>query len=298
MSAFRFSQCLVAAAFGLLAAGVGCAGGDPPARAGHDDFGEPLPLGDPPRRIVSLSPTTTELLFALGAGDRLVGRTRWDLFPPAARAVPDLGDGIRPSIELLLAARPDLVILYASNDNRDAARALRAAGIRVVALRIDSIAEFFRTAEILGAVTGRPGPARAVVDSVSRSLEQVRAATAGLPRPTVFFHAYENPLLTIGAGSYLSELIDIGGGRNVFGDLPGPSPQVSFEEVLRRNPDRVLVSPVTAAELRASPRWRLLPAVRDDRVLVMDTTLVGRPGIRLGEAAWSLAELLHPGVRR
>lgn len=262
----------------------------------RDDFGDPIAIGAPPGRIISLSPTTTELLFALGAGHRLVGRTHWDVFPDSARLVPDLGNGIRPNVEVLLGARPDLVILYASADNRDAARALRAAGVRVLSLRIDLIAEFVRATETLGAVIGEEDRARAVIDSVARSLASVQAAAAGLPRPTIFFIAYQNPLLTIGGGSYLSQLVAIAGGRNVFDDLPAPSPQVTFEEVLRRNPDHVLVSPVTASELRVQSRWQALPAVRENRILVMDTTLVGRPGVRFGEAALSLARLLHPGV--
>jgi iron complex transport system substrate-binding protein len=102
--------------------------------------------------------------------------------------------------------------------------------------------------------------------------------------------------MTIGSGSFLSELVEIAGGRNVFGDLEGPSPQVSFEEVLKRDPQYILGRPETAGNLQAKPRWLGLPAVRDGRVLVMDTVLVGRPGVRLGEAAVSIARLLHPGV--
>jgi iron complex transport system substrate-binding protein len=135
-----------------------------------------------------------------------------------------------------------------------------------------------------------------VIDSVRATLLRVRNATRGLERPTVFMLSWETPLMTIGSGSFLTELVEIAGGQNVFGDLTGPSPQVSFEEVLRRNPQYVLGRPETAGKLSANERWHRLPAVRDGRVLVMDTVLVGRPGVRLGEAAVSLARLLHPGV--
>lgn len=263
-----------------------------------DDLGDPLPAGTAYRRIVSLNPATTELLFVLGAGDRVVGRTHWDAWPAAALAVPDLGDGIRPSVEAVVAARPDLVILYATGDNRAAAQSLRTAGIDVMSLRTDRIADFERVTRVVGAAVGMPARADAVVDSVRVTIERVRAATAGLPRPTVFMLAWETPLMTIGAGSFLSELVEIAGGRNVFGDLEPPSPQVSFEEVLRRNPDAILGRPETAGHLGASERWRTLPAVRDGHVLVMDTALVGRPGVRLGEAAVSIAQLLHPGAVR
>lgn len=261
-----------------------------------DDFGAPVPVLMDPRRVVSLSPATTELFFALGAGSRLVGRTRWDLYPDSARGVPDLGDGIRPNIEAVLAARPDLVVLYASPENRPAARALRAAGVAVIAVRMDRIGDFARVATLLGNVAHAPERARQVVDSVTRTLAHVRGVTASLARPTVFLFAWENPLITIGAGSYLSELVEIAGGRNVFADMEAPSPQVSFEELLRRDPDVILAGPVTAATLTRAPRWHALSAVRTGRVLVLDTLLTARPGVRLGEAAVSLAQLLHPGV--
>lgn len=261
-----------------------------------DDAGDPLPPPAPRSRIVSLIPATTEILFALGAGDRVVGRTRWDGWPPEVIGVPDLGDGIRPSIETVLQARPDLVVLYASGDNRDAAVALRAAGVAVISLRIDSIAEFERATLLLGDAVDAGAQARIVVDSVRRTLDRVRAATSGRERPTIFMLAWETPLMTIGSGSFLSELVEIAGGRNVFADLEGPSPQVSFEEVIRRDPQYILGRPETAGNLRAKPRWLTLPAVRENRVLVMDTVVVGRPGVRLGEAAVSIARLLHPGA--
>lgn len=286
----RQAQAVVLA---LALAACSRGGTDAPAL---DDAGDPLPAPGPRSRIVSLNPATTEILFALGAADRVVGRTRWDGWPPEVRAVPDLGDAIRPSVEAVIGARPDLVVLYASGENRDAAQALRAAGIPVVSLRIDLIAQFERATTVLGELIGAPDRARLVVDSVRGTLERVRRATAGRDRPTVFMLSWQQPLMTIGAGSFLTELVEIGGGRNVFADLEGPSPQVSFEEVLRRDPRYILGRPETAGRLAAQPRWRSLPAVREGRVLVMDTVLVGRPGIRLGEAAVSIAKLLHPDV--
>lgn len=274
---------------------LACAAPEPSARP-TDDAGDPLPPVAMRSRIVSLSPATTEILFALGAGDRLVGRTRWDSYPPAARAVPDLGDGIRPSIETVLAARPDLVVLYATGDNRDAANALRAAQVAVISLRMDRIEHFERAVRVLGEAVGADAIAQVVIDSVRATLDRVRAATAGRRRPTVFLHAWENPLLAIGGGSYLTQLVEIAGGRNIFDDLADPSPQVSFEEVLRRNPEYVLGGPTTLATLRDTPRWNRLPAVRDGRLLQADTALTGRPGVRLGEAALSIARLLHPGA--
>ena len=265
-------------------------------RAGYelDDFGAVVELGRVPRRIVSLNPTTTEILFAPGAGPRLVGRTRWDLYPDSARLVPDLGDGLRPNVEAVLAVRPDLVVVYASEDNRAAARAFREAGIATLALKVDRVAHFRRAATLLGRLTGDTARSRLVVDSVTRTLERVRAATAGAPRVRAFWHVWDAPLLTVGAGSYMTELVDIAGGRNVYGHLAAVSPTVSIEDLLRRKPEVVLAGPAGRRHILESTAWRGLAAVRAGRVLEVDTTLVGRPSVRLGEAAVHLARLLHP----
>ena len=263
-----------------------------------DDFGSAVREGTPaqPARIVSLSPATTELLFALGAGRRLVGRTHWDTYPEAARAVPDLGNGIRPNVEAVLATHPDLVVLYASTDDRPAADAIRAAGVPVIALKMDRIADFFRAVDLLGGATGQRVRARTVGDSVQRTLDRVRAATRALDAPTVFWHVWDAPIYTIGAGSYMDELVTIAGARNVYADLTGVSPPVAMEDIVRRDPKYILAGPEGAATIRAAAAWQSVRAVREGRVLVVDTMLVGRPSVRLGEAAVSLANLLHPGA--
>jgi ABC-type Fe3+-hydroxamate transport system substrate-binding protein len=263
----------------------------------RDDLGDPIAVAaTTPRRIVSLNPTTTELLYAIGAGDRLVGRTTWDLFPPQVRDVPDLGPGLRPNVEAVLAAHPDLVVLYASDDNRDAARRLRAAGVRTVAYRVDRIADFARVTRALGAVTGDTAAARITVDTVQGTLARVRAATDTVPRPKAFWILWESPLLAVGGGSFLDELLGAAGATNVYHSLTAPSPAVSFEDLVHRDPDVVLASPQARAHILGDPRWQALRAVREGRVLVFDTTIVNGPSARVGASAVSLARLLHPGV--
>lgn len=247
-------------------------------------------------RVVSLNPATTDLLFAIHAGPRVVGRSKWDLYPDSARLVASLGDALRPSVEAVLGARPDLVILYASADNRPAYDRLRAAGIAAVALRIDRIEHFDRAARLLGRLTGNPEAGAEVADSVQRTIARVRDATRDLSRPRVFWRIWDAPLITIGRGSFLSQLVDIAGARNVYEDVPAPSQQVTFEDVVRRDPEIVLVGPEGGAVVTRDPAWRAMRAVREGRVRIVDTTLVGRPSVRLGEAAVHLARLLHPDL--
>jgi ABC-type Fe3+-hydroxamate transport system substrate-binding protein len=260
----------------------------------QDDFGHVVPVGRA-ARIVSLNPATTELLFALGAGDRVVGRTSWDTHPAEVLRARDLGPGIRPSVEAVLETRPDLVLLYASADNRTSAERLRSAGVATLSLKLDRIRELDRAARLVGNATGAEGRAREVVDTVYATLRRVRAATAARTRPTAFWHVWDAPLITIGSGSFLHELLEIAGGRNVYEDFSSPSPRVALEDLIARDPDVVLAGPAGARLIRADPRWRALRAVRENRLRVIDTMLVARPSVRLGEAAVSLARLLHPG---
>jgi ABC-type Fe3+-hydroxamate transport system substrate-binding protein len=261
-----------------------------------DDFGDSVRIGQSPTRIVSLNPVTTEILFAFGAGSRLVGRSQFDLWPESARLIPDLGNGLQPNVEVVLGAHPDLVILYASQDNRPAAARFRAAGVSTLSLRTDHIADFRRTVQLLGAILRDSARARVVGDSVFRTLDRVRAATENLPRPTAFWHIWNAPLITIGAGSFMTELVDIAGGRNVYSDIAAPSATVSLEDVARRDPDFILAGPQGAQKIEEDRRWLIVRAVREGKILKVDTVLVGRPGVRLGEAAVSLANLLHPGA--
>ncbi len=251
--------------------------------------------GQAHRRIVSLNPTTTELVFALGAADRLVGRSRWDVFPAEARAVPDVGDALRPNIERVLSVQPDLVVMYESPENVTAVERLRSAGINVLVLRIDLLAQLRAAIDTLGVLLGDTAQARVVRDSVFASLERVRAATAGLDRPTVFWHVWDSPIITLGAGSFLTELVAIAGATNVYADIAAASATVSLEDIVRRDPDYVLAGPATAAHIGSDPQWRAVRAVRKGRIAVFDTMIVGRPSVRVGEAALSLARLLHPG---
>ena len=261
-----------------------------------DDFGDTVRVGAVPRRIVSLNPTTTELLYAIGAGTRVVGRTSYDIYPAEIRSVADLGQGLRPNVEAVLAVHPDLVLLYASADNRAAAGRLRASGVATAAYRIDRIADMVRVTLLLGQLTGDTGASHRTVDSVRATLDRVRGSTAALPHPSVFWPLWDAPLLSVGHGSFLNELIEVAGGRNVFADLPQPAPTVAFEELLRRDPDMIIASEASKKRLESNDRFRTLRAVREHHVVVVDSTVATGPSARVGASAVLLARLLHPGV--
>ena len=262
--------------------------------ADTDDFGAPLPNNaEFASRVVSLNPTATEIIFAIGQEHRLVGRSKWDAYPPRVQSIASVGDGIRPNVEAVLGVRPTLVVLYATAENRPAARALAAAGVRTLALRVDHIAQFASLTRRLGVALGVPEQAAQVSDSVQVSLDVQRRASRSAKPVSVVWPLWQSPVMVVGRGSYLDELIEIAGGRNVFHDIAEPSPTVSIEEIARRDPDFVIASRTTAKQLIATPAWRAVRAIREGRIVIDDPALSGRPSVVLGMAAHALAAALR-----
>ncbi len=263
----------------------------------RDDLGRTVRLAAPPDRIVSLVPAATELLFALGAGDRLVGRTRYGVHPPAAREVPSVGQGLRPSLELVAERRPDLVLVFAGPETRGTAERIEALGAAALGLELNSFEDLERNVRRLGRLTGREEAARRLLDRIDCQLRRVAEAVEGGPRPRVYYEVWSDPPVTVGRGSYLDSLLRVAGARNVFGDLEAPSPRVGLESVTDRDPDLVLVSRRREGDGTRPARrsgWEAVPAVREGRVRTVDGDLVHRLGPRVGEAARALAAVLHP----
>lgn len=256
-----------------------------------DAAGRTVSLAGPARRIVSLLPSFTELLFAVGAGERLVGRTAWCDYPPAARAVPNVGDGIPPNVEVVAARRPDLVVLYHSGPNMAAARQLEQLGIAVVLIDLNRLEDLGPAARILGRLTGRE-PAG---DSLAASLDSIARAPLPAPITSLAFVVWDNPPIVIGAGSYLDRLAALAGARNVFHDLTAPSAQVSLEAIAHRDPRFVAVLDDLAAApaFAARPEWQAVAAVRERRLLTLAGGLFGRPGPRAAEAVRRLRSLIE-----
>lgn len=267
----------------------------PPAGPLVDDGGTAVSLAAPPRRVVSLIPATTELVFAIGAGDRLVGRTTWCDFPPEASRVPDLGNGIGPNLEAVVGARPDLVLLYKSGANRDAATRLRGLGIPVLELATDRMQDFDRIARLVGTALGEPARAESLV---ARTERELAAATTRPPvRPSVFLLVWDNPPMTLGRGSFLSEIVERAGARNVFDDLATSSASISVEAVVARDPDFILVSGPAEPAIAKRPEWQAVRAVRERRFLHVEGSEFNRPSPRVALAVRALAAALARAAR-
>lgn len=246
-----------------------------------DDVGDTTRLAAPARRIVSLSPATTELVFALGAGDRLVGRTRWCDYPAAVLKVTDVGDGIPPNIESVLAVQPDLILLYKSAQNAQAAERFRASGIAVLTLRMDQLDDVARLARLLGPAIGHKvtGDSLGAALDSALAIDRARQAQDTSARPSVLLLAWDQPPIAIGAGSFQSEILTLAGGRNLFADVTSPSAPVSIEAIAARRPEFVLTSD-TAPAYATRPEWRVIDAVSHKRFIRFNDPAFGRPSPR------------------
>ena len=261
-----------------------------------DDAGDTVRLDAPARRVVSLIPASTELLFALGADSAVVGRTSYCDYPPAAKAVPDLGDGIKPNIEAVVASRPDLVVLYHSGQNAAVAGRLRELGVAALRVNTDALSSVPRVARILGRLTGREPAAdslAAVFDTALTSATQHRAGR----RPTVLLLVWEQPPMTVGRGSFLSELVERAGGENLFADVTSSSGVVSIEAVAARNPDLIFTTVEGPSAFATRPEWQVVPAVRKHSYLHVSGSEFNRPSPRSPQAIRELTAKLNEASR-
>jgi iron complex transport system substrate-binding protein len=257
-----------------------------------DDAGDTVKLAAPARRVVSLIPASTELLFALGADSVVVGRTSYCDYPAGAKAVPDLGDGIKPNIEAVIARRPDLVVLYNSGQNAAVAGRLRELGIAALRVNTDALSSVPRVARILGKLTGQEKAAdslAAVFDTALTSATQPREARA----PKVLLLVWEQPPMTIGRGSFLSELVERAGGENLFADVASSSGVVSIEAVAARNPDLIFTTVEGPSAFASRPEWQVVPAVRQHRFLHVTGSEFNRPSPRSPQAIRQLTAKLN-----
>jgi iron complex transport system substrate-binding protein len=292
----------VAALLLLLAA---CRG-DAPARGSApteqpivivDDGGRTVTLKHTARRVVSLVPSVTETVIALGVADRLVGRTRYDRDSVVA-ALPIVGGGLDPNLEAMVALAPDLVVSWFTEERPEIRRRLDDAGIPTLSLSPQDTTDAFRTVALMGQVLGRTEQADSFLARLRDSLATTRRLAAAAGRRRVFYVVYNDPPMTMGPATFIAQILDLAGGDNIFGDATTNWPSVSLEEVVRRDPD-VVVLPVgemparTRERLHGEAGWKELRAVRRDCIVLVDADVVNRPGPNIARAAEQLRVAIH-----
>lgn len=263
----------------------------------------------PPTRIVSLVPAVTEMLFAIGAGDSVVGVSSWDRYPAEALSRPRVGALIDPDVERILSLKPDLVVAYSTQS--DLIAQLDRARIPIFNYEHAGLADITTTIEELGETVGLGAEGRALADTIRRDLEDVRRRIADRPRPrTVLIFGREagtlRGIFASGGIGFMHDMLGVAGGTNVFEDVKRQSVQVSTETLLARRPDVVLeIQPPENLPADRVDRerevWSLLPglpAVRTGRTYLLVEYLLLVPGPRVAEAVRMMAETLHPDAFR
>lgn len=269
------------------------AGCDPGDRVGDDTL-----AAAPARRIVALSPHLAELVFAAGAGDRLVGVVEFSDFPPAVRDLPRVGDAFRLDYEVLAGLEPDLVLAWRSGTPADVQDRLRALGYRVVPLDANRLGDIASQLVAIGKLAGTDAVAAAAADDYARRLAGLRERYRDARPVSVFYQVSARPLFTISGRHVISEAIETCGGRNVFAGIDGLSPAVSLESVVAAAPDAIIAGDDSlaggAVEVLAAQwaDWPSIPAVRGGHIYVVDSDRMHRQTTRILDAIEALCAKL------
>jgi iron complex transport system substrate-binding protein len=255
-----------------------------------------------PQRIVSLSPSTTEILFALGLNDRIAGVTDYCNYPPEAKEKPSVGDYTAPNMEQLIALNPDLIIATEEHE-ADVIPQLVSKGLTVIGIKSGSVSGVFDSIVIIGNATGKTKEANDLVKDMKERIQRVTDKTENLPdsaKPKVFYIIWSDPLWTVGSNTFHDELIAMAGGVNITHDLSGYV-DISLETIIQDNPDIIIAgvgmgdgedAPFTYA--KTEPRLADTIARQKGQVYSVNMDIVSRPGPRLVDALEELLAIIHP----
>jgi iron complex transport system substrate-binding protein len=266
------------------------------SRTVTDEMGRKVVVPDHPHRVICLMPTVTDTVFALGAGDDVVGISDYTKYPAAALKMPSVGDLIKPSIETILSLRPDLVIGTQPKGPMEVTDQLERAGIPIFLVSPHGIAGIFHSIESIGMALNRAPQADALVHSLQQRVDAVRVRTKSLPAPRVFMPIWYDPITTIGKNAFITEVIEAAGGRSVTDDLSTEWPQISMEIALERAPDALLLvrgGKTTLKVLEDRPGWSSMTAVKAHRVYYVDGRINFASPIAI-DALEDLAKQFHP----
>jgi iron complex transport system substrate-binding protein len=261
-----------------------------------DDSGTQVTLDKPATRIVSLAPANTEIVYAIGAGDKLLAGTTYDDYPAQAKSLPKVGDFNSPNIEKTASYSPDLV-LAAGGIQASLRSKLEALGMKVYVVDPTSYDGAIASIENVGKLTGAESGAAAVADKMTTAEKEVRAKVAGLTPASTFLEIYGKPLMTAGSGTFINDMIAIAGGDNIGAQAGKGFPNFSTEVLVKDDPQVYIAdsgSMSKPGDIKRRPGFADLTAVKDGHVYVIEDSLIARPGPRLAEGLVALAGLIHP----
>ena len=266
-----------------------------------DALGREVTLAGSPKRIIPLAPSLTEILYYLGLGERVAGVTEYSYYPPDAKVKPSVGSYIDPNIEKIISLSPDLVIGTKDGNLPGSVYLLEQARIPVYVVNPRNVRDAISTIDEIGGLCGVSEKARQSVDKLNKRLETVQNAVAARKKPLVFLQINISPVMTVNKNTFHNDLIKLAGGINMTADEPITYPRISIEEVIRKKPDIIIISSMERGGEFEKARqdwmkWTSIPAVKNNRVYLIDSDLIDRPSQRIIDGLEAMARLIHPEV--
>lgn len=250
----------------------------------HDDHGNMVSLPQPARRVISLAPHVTELLFAAGGGDRLVGAVTYSDYPDAAKRIPRVGDNRQVDLERIIAMKPDLVVIWRHGGSERQLAQLRQLGIPLFYSEPHKLDDIPDSVLRLGLLMGTSQQAQRVADELRATLSSLATSYGHRPTVRLFYQVWDKPLYTLNGRHIIGDALHLCGGENVFADLPATAPTVSIEAVLQADPEAIIGTAERHPADGGVAMWKRYPmmrAVKGDNLITLDGNLLNRPGPRL-----------------
>lgn len=250
-----------------------------------------------PKRIVSLAPSVTETIFALGLGDRLFGVTTYCDYPAAAKRLPKIGGFMNPSLEAIVAKRPDLVIGVSGATDLAKAKEMEGLGLRVNLISLSSVSDILNSIKTVARLLGAPAAGATLASKIAAQAQDVKKRIQHVTRRSVLLVVGIRPLIAVGGKNFIDELITLAGGDNIAGSASQPWLNLPEEFVVAKAPQVIIEAGMGSERDDSNKRWRDLasvPAVKEGRVYSYPSDKILRPGPRIGEALTEIARLIHP----
>ncbi len=283
----------------VLVCGIAASGSE---RDIVDGIGRRVRVPVVPHRVIALAPSLTEMVYSVGAGGDVVGVTDYTEYPAEAGTQPSVGGILNPSIEKIVALHPDLVLATRELNQQDTLDEIERLRIPVFVVDPQGLQGILDAVQHVGRALNRSAEANQLVERLRVRREAVAARVGHLQRPRALFLVWPDPVITIGRGAFITELIAAAGGQSMTDDLAQPWPQVSLEQVLQRNPDVILLPTgshrsIAVAELQKRPGWDRLEAIRRNRIIYVDRRVEHSSPVAF-DALEDLARQLHPEAFR
>ena len=264
-----------------------------------DEIGRKVEVPHSAKRIVSMAPSITEILFALGLNEEIVGVTDFCDYPEAALAKPRIGGFVNPSIEMIVSLKPDLIIATRDGNRKETIQRLNDLGFSVYVINPKGFDGVMKTIQNIGEIVGKQDESRRMIGDMMTRKENVVRLTRSLPRPKVFFQVGNAPIITVGKGTLADDLIRLAGGKSISENETLSYPLYSIETILSKAPEIIIMSSMESYKddsnlIKKWRNWKSIPAVKMNAIYVVDSNLVDRPTPRIVEGLEAIVRIIHP----